>query len=226
MADEGRPIPPRITVLGLGPGRIEHLTEQAQAALLATSRRYLRTEHHPAAASLWERGMPYASYDGIYDSAESLDEAYARIVSALLAAAEEERDIVYAVPGTPSVGEETVRRLREAASRGEIRLEVVSGVSFIDAAFDALGVDPLAEGARIVDGRRIVEQVSGGGQPLLVAQVDARMFRQPAVSANRLDIQVVGRVIGQSGEIRRGEGHRLGRQADGARPERVGTIRR
>jgi tetrapyrrole methylase family protein/MazG family protein len=47
-------------------------------------------------------------------------------------------------------------------------------VSFLDLAWARLGVDPVASGARLVDGRRFAVEAAGERGPLLVAQCDSR----------------------------------------------------
>ena len=56
--------------------------------------------------------------------------------------------VVYAVPGSPLVAERTVELLR-ADDRVEVTL--LPALSFLDLAWAALGIDPLAEGVRLVD---------------------------------------------------------------------------
>ncbi len=91
------------------------------------------------------------------------------------AAASEHGEVVYAVPGSPAVAERTVELLHEAARAGRIRLTVVPGLSFADAAWARLGVDPMARGARVVDGRTLDTGVLDARTPLLIAQCDDRL---------------------------------------------------
>jgi tetrapyrrole methylase family protein/MazG family protein len=73
----------------------------------------------------------------------------------LLTAAAEHGEVAYAVPGNPAVAERTVELLRDAERAGDVTLEIVPGLSFADLAWARLGVDPLASGARVVDGRAL-----------------------------------------------------------------------
>ena len=83
---------------------------------------------------------------------------YAPIVEDLVAAAAEswkaERGghVVYGVPGSPLVAERTVELLR---ADPRVSVSVVPALSFLDLAWDRLGVDPITAGARLVDGTRI-----------------------------------------------------------------------
>jgi tetrapyrrole methylase family protein/MazG family protein len=109
----------------------------------------------------------------VYDRAETLDGVYRTIVDALVAAASEHGDVLYAVPGSPAVAEHTVVLLRERAAAGEVDVDVHPALSFVDLAWARLGVDPIASGVRIVDGHRFAVDAAGERGPLLVAQCDS-----------------------------------------------------
>jgi len=165
-SDRGRQ-PPTVVVVGLGPAGPELLTTAAVEAIAGIPRRYLRTTRHPAAAAVPDA----TSFDSIYESAPTLDDVYAGIVDALVEAAAEHSTVLYAVPGSPLVAEHTVELLR-ADDRVTVRL--VPALSFLDLAWAELGVDPVAEGVRMVDGRRFSVEAAGERGPLLVAQCDTR----------------------------------------------------
>ena len=158
---------PTVVVVGLGPGGPDLLTTAAAGALASIPNRYLRTARHPAAVAV----AGAVSFDSVYESAASLDEVYAGIVDALAEAAAEHGTVLYAVPGSPLVAERTVELLR-ADDRVEVRL--VPALSFLDLAWAALGVDPVAAGVRLVDGRRFAVEAAGERGPMLVAQCDTR----------------------------------------------------
>jgi tetrapyrrole methylase family protein/MazG family protein len=158
---------PTVVVVGLGPAGPDLLTTAAADALASVPHRYLRTTRTPAAPA-----VPGAvSFDSVYESADSLDDVYAGIVDALAEAAAEHGTVLYAVPGSPLVAERTVELLR-ADDRVEVRL--VPALSFLDLAWAALGVDPVAAGVRMVDGRRFAVEAAGERGPLLIAQCDTR----------------------------------------------------
>jgi len=158
--------------VGLGPGGSDLVLPAARAAFARTPVRFVRTARHPAVADLIAEGIELASFDDAYDTAGDFDELYTGIVDALVVAAAEHGAVVYAVPGSPVVAERTVELLHDAARAGRVRLDVVPGLSFADAAWARLGVDPMATGARVVDGRALDMNSLGGGAPLLVAQCD------------------------------------------------------
>jgi tetrapyrrole methylase family protein/MazG family protein len=163
--------------VGLGPGGSDLVLPAARAAFARISVRFVRTARHPAVADLVAEGIALESFDDAYDTAADFDELYTGIADALVAAAAEHGEVVYAVPGSPVVAERTVELLHDAAHSGRVRLDVVPGLSFVDAAWARLGVDPMATGARVVDGRALDATTldattRGGGTPLLIAQCD------------------------------------------------------
>jgi tetrapyrrole methylase family protein/MazG family protein len=165
----------RIVAVGLGPAGADHLLPVARTALEASAHRYARTSRHPAVDDLVAAGLTFTSFDAVYDAASDLTAAYDEIAARLVAAAHEHGEVVYAVPGSPAVGERAVAILRADPT---VDVELVAGVSFADLAWVRLGVDPMDGDARVVDGRAIdtspsAEPVELAGR-VLVAQCDNR----------------------------------------------------
>ena len=144
--------------------------------------RYVRTARHPAVAELAADGIELEAFDAHYEAASDLDACYRSIVAALLAAAREHGTVAYAVPGNPAVAERTVDLLRDAAARGDVALDVVPGLSFADAAWSRLGVDPMSTGARVLDARGARTRAARPGCPDAVRAVRhaARPVRRQA----------------------------------------------
>lgn len=160
---------PHVTVVGLGPAGTDLLGNDVAARLeSARGRAYLRTARHPAAAPFG--GMP--AFDHLYEAAATFEEVYAGIVEALVAAATEAapEPVVYAVPGSPLVAERSVELLR---ADGRVEVTVLPALSFLDLAWAALGIDPLAEAVRLVDAGAFGAVAAHGG-PFLVAQCWSR----------------------------------------------------
>ncbi len=110
-----------IVVVGLGPGRWDDLTIEARDLLLSAPNVLCRTLRHPTVDALRERrpDLTIESFDTLYDSAESFASLYPAMVEELLSRATQGEPVIYAVPGHPLLGEESVRRLRsEAPARG------------------------------------------------------------------------------------------------------------
>ena len=157
-------------VVGLGPAGPDQLTVAAVAAIdrVPPGRRFLRTVRHPAAVAL---GEGVASFDQMYERASTLAEVYPAIVEALVAAAADGSEVLYAVPGSPLVAERTVELLLADA---RVTVDVVPGMSFADLAWARVGIDPVAAGARLVDGHRFAVEAAGERGPMLVAQCDSK----------------------------------------------------
>jgi tetrapyrrole methylase family protein/MazG family protein len=155
-------VTPRVTVVGLGPGGPDLVTAGTLDELRRVPVRFVRTTRHPS-ASVVEGG----SFDELYERADRIEDVYVGIVDALVAAAIEHGEVLYAVPGSPRVAERSVDLLC-----GDDRVEVVvhPALSFLDLAWVRLGVDPLLAGVRVVDGHGFTP----GQGPLLVAQCDSR----------------------------------------------------
>ncbi|MCU0274010.1 MAG: MazG family protein [Acidimicrobiales bacterium] len=158
----------RVLVVGLGPGGPDLLTEGTRAAVARIPHRYLRTSRHPAAVAVPDA----VTFDALYERSETFEAVYAGIVEALVDAAAEHGEVLYAVPGSPAVAERTVVLLRQDP---RVVVEVLPALSFVDLAWARLGVDPMAASVRIVDGRSFAIDGAGERGPLLVAQVDDRL---------------------------------------------------
>ncbi len=160
---------PHVVVVGLGPAGRDLVGPGAAEWLREPGRTWLRTGRHPAAAAFQDAH----TFDDVYDSAGTFDEVYAAIVERLVAAAEtaSPEPVVYAVPGSPLVSERTVELLR-ADERVEVT--IVPALSFLDLAWAALGVDPLAAGVRLVDAGGFADVAASERGPFLVAQCWSR----------------------------------------------------
>jgi tetrapyrrole methylase family protein / MazG family protein len=166
-ATPGPAVRPRIVVCGLGPAGPDMVTAGTRDAVARIPHRFLRTARHPSAAVVGE--VP--TFDHLYDGAESIDAVYTGIADALVAAAAEHGEVLYAVPGSPAVAERTVDLLR---ADERVAVEVLAALSFVDLAWPRLGIDPVERGVRLVDGHRFEIEAAGERGPLLVAQCDDR----------------------------------------------------
>lgn len=160
----------KITVLGIGPGGKQYLTLEAMEKIKGADTLYLRTERHPIVDYIKTLGIKTKSFDHIYDTNENFEEVYEEIVGQLIGLCRDE-DIVYAVPGSPFIAENTVQRLIEISNeREELKLEITLGVSFIEAVINALGKDPI-KGLKIIDGLQMDFQKPDTEVDLIVTQV-------------------------------------------------------
>ncbi len=161
----------RLAIVGLGPGDASLLTIEAKAVLEAAPEVWLRTRRHPAVEGL-PHGPRYESFDAVYESEPSFEAVYGAIVDRVLELARRPEGVVYAVPGHPLFGEATVRALMERALADGLATRVVAGISFLDVVGIAIGIDPVAQGALVLDAlvlsssRALVPE-----RPTIIAQV-------------------------------------------------------
>lgn len=153
---------PVVCVVGLGPGDESLLTQRTIDLLTGAPVARLRTRVHPAAA----RFSATPSYDEWYETSDSFESLYERIVEDLVECARRSERVVYAVPGSGIVAERTVELL---IARDDIEVLLEPAVSVIDVACTALRVDPMAVGLRVVDALASDGPLRGPG-PLLVLQ--------------------------------------------------------
>lgn len=142
---------PHITIVGLGPGDPDLLTRGAWDILAAAPAVYLRTNQHPVVAAL-PMHLTVHSFDAVYAGADDFAVVYAEIARQIVALGGRLEGVVYAVPGDPTVGEATTWLIRAAAAEAGIPVHVIHGVSFIEPACLALGLDPLEQdGLQVLD---------------------------------------------------------------------------
>jgi tetrapyrrole methylase family protein/MazG family protein len=176
-------MPSGITIVGLGPGGADLWTEAARRTLLSADEVWLRTARHPGVETLIrartaQPGAPKAthSFDTWYDEAADFDSLYDRIAAHVVGLGAREAGVVYAVPGHPSVGEATVRRIRSLAVEAGRPVTIIPGLSFIEPTLAALGLDAL-DGLQIADAAELTTRHHpplDPDRPALVAQLYSR----------------------------------------------------
>lgn len=160
-----------ITIVGLGPAGASHLSPETLEVLRSSDTAVvLRTMKHPAAVDL-AKERPVVACDDLYDSLEDFDGVYAAIARRVIDAAAT-GPVVYAVPGSAIVGERAVPMIRSLAEDAAIDVRIVPGLSFLDLAYVAAEVDPIADGAQILDARDLPDPLPLH-VPTFITQVDS-----------------------------------------------------
>jgi tetrapyrrole methylase family protein/MazG family protein len=131
-----------IVIVGLGPGNPDQLTRAAWQVLSQAGEVYARTARHPTLAGL-PAGPVVNSFDDIYENVPQFEQVYAAIAERVLALGQRPEGVVYAVPGHPAIGEATVGLIRAEAAKIDLPVQIVAGLSFVEPALLALGVDAL-----------------------------------------------------------------------------------
>lgn len=173
---------PTLTLLGLGPGNPDQRTREAEQTLRAAKRIMLRTGIHPGLSDLLSDPR-VSTCDDIYERESSFAAVYDAIVARVLESLAD-GDLVFAVPGHPLMAERTVSELLNRANVQGVRVRVVPGVSAVDVVAAALGIDPMAQQAQIIDATELerwgaFEPFAGGfpdispGRPVLLTQIYA-----------------------------------------------------
>lgn len=157
----------QITIIGLGPGSIGSINQETLQAIESAQNRYIRTTRHPNAHLIKDA----ISFDAEYERHDSFDEVYTAIAKQLIAAAHQHQQILYAVPGSPLVLEQTVQHLLQDTT---VDVVLIPAMSFLDVAWNELKIDPVNESVRMIDGHRFAELGAGERGPLLVAQCHAK----------------------------------------------------
>lgn len=173
----GEPETGGIVIVGLGPGAGNLLTREAWTILEAAGEVYLRTARHPAVADL-PAHLVHRSFDSVYDTASEFSKVYEEITSSVLRLGRRPQGVVYAVPGHPHMAEATVTAICEAAEEAGIAVRIVPGLSFVEPALTALGLDGL-NGLQLFDAIAIAGYMHppvSPDAPLLLGQVYNRLL--------------------------------------------------
>lgn len=132
---------PGITLLGLGPGNPNQLTREAWETLSSADEVWLRTRQHPTVNSL-PSTVSLHSFDELYENGETFTQVYDAIVEKVLELGHRPQGVIYAVPGHPFVAETTCPKIARLARDERLATRIVEGLSFLEPAFSALGLDP------------------------------------------------------------------------------------
>jgi len=167
---------PGVIIVGLGPGNPDLLTVEARRVLDAAGEVHTRAIRHAALLAL----PPSTAVIAVEAPSGGLAEA-------LLVLGRRPQGVVYAVPGHPLVGEPTTAALLDACRREGLPCRVVAGVSLLEAACEALGIDAVAAGVQLVDP---LDPKPDPGRPALVAPLPEASFPEglPALRDGLLDL--------------------------------------
>jgi tetrapyrrole methylase family protein/MazG family protein len=138
-----------ITILGLGPGNPAHLTREAWDLLSQADEIYLRTSRHPTIAALPARLVVH-SFDDLYEAADDFATVYETIAERIVALGGRRQGVLYAVPGHPLVGEQSVQRILALARQSGVAVHLVEAPSFIEPTLTLLEIDAM-DGLQLAD---------------------------------------------------------------------------
>ncbi|GMQ94209.1 MAG: nucleoside triphosphate pyrophosphohydrolase [Acidimicrobiia bacterium] len=174
MASFRRQIPRDMTIsiVGLGPAGLEHVSLASRSILDESDTVVMRTSHHPAASELAAK-RDVVACDDLYDDLSEFDDIYAAITERVLAAAAH-GSVAYAVPGSAVVGERAVAQIRKQVGEAGFSVSVHPGLSFLDLAYVAVGLDPIAQGLQVLDARDLPDPMPLH-LPTIITQADSKL---------------------------------------------------
>ena len=133
----------KIFIVGLGPGNIDLISKKAYDLIFDYKiKKIFRTKQHEMIDELIEKNIDFESMDYLYDSSENFEEVYSRITDYVIESVKKYDTIVYAVPGSPFVTEETPKMIIEKSEIEKIDVEIIPSGSFIDSIICSLKKDP------------------------------------------------------------------------------------
>ena len=165
-----------ITLLGLGPGDPAKLTREAWDVIGSAGEIWLRTRQHPTVAGFPD-SVNIHSFDDLYESSDSFEAVYTAIIEKIMELGHRAEGVVYAVPGDPFLAEATCPAIAQRARLAGLPLKIVSGISFLEPVFAALGLDPYPR-LSLVDALELSQAhlpAFPPDMPALVAQIYSRM---------------------------------------------------
>ena len=161
-----------IIIVGLGPGDPNLLTRQAWELLNGAQEIYLRTRMHPSVLGFPE-GLHVLSFDHLYELDIPFEDVYEKIVDEVLTLGKRESGVIYAVPGHPFIAEATTPEIIRQAKEIGLPVKIVEGLSFVEAVFGLLALDPFPQ-TSLIDGLELAimhHPPFPPSAPALIAQI-------------------------------------------------------
>lgn len=130
-----------IVIVGLGPATAKQLTREAWDWLHDCKEIWARTFYHPVISELQEEILVHG-FDRLPLEPDNSNEDKLSIAEKIIELAGKEALITYAVPGSPTIAEESVRQIIELAKVAEVPVKIIDGMSYFEPVCRALGIDP------------------------------------------------------------------------------------
>lgn len=164
----------KIFILGLGVGDISLMSKKSYEMLVFNKFPiYLRTRKHPTVAILAKEGMKYQSLDSFYNE-DKFEQVYKKISRFIIDKVQEEKNIVYAVPGNPSTAEKTTAYIINLAKEKDIEVEIIGSTGYIESIAEKLmemeGID-ISQGTIITDTTTLKESDINPNYNIMISQV-------------------------------------------------------
>ncbi len=158
-----------IVIVGLGPGDFSLISHGALKSLKEGKNIYFRTKKHPIVKDLIKENIQFTALDEFYEKEGKFEDVYEKISEFIIEKGKKE-DLLYAVPGHPRVAEKTVELIEEYGAKEGINIEVIPSMSFVDAMFHFLKIDP-AHGFKLVDALSLENEKIDTKSNMVITQV-------------------------------------------------------
>ncbi|MDL2220330.1 nucleoside triphosphate pyrophosphohydrolase [Eubacteriales bacterium OttesenSCG-928-N14] len=129
-----------LTIVGLGIGNADAITDKAKEALRNADSVFLQSKTLPQAQAIADWGVQAIALDDVYESAQDFDALSISIAQILLRDAEK-KDICFAVAGHGLIGQSAAAAALKQAQEQGIETSVIAGISLPDAALAAAQID-------------------------------------------------------------------------------------
>lgn len=157
----------KITVLGLGPDKIDLLTLKANEILLSEQKIVFRTKICEAAKYLDSKNKKYESADFLYESAEDFNSLEKDIVEYIIALAKD-NEIVYAVPGSGVYNDGSVDVLCSMYEN----VEIIAGVANDAYILSKKLPKDISSGATTIPAAMLSDVTINTRLPLIISELD------------------------------------------------------
>lgn len=159
-----------LTIVGLGPGDYAHLSVEIEKTIRKCDLLIFRTLQHPVIEQLDLKNINHVSCDEIYEQAEDFATVYQKIAEYCWQQSQTKK-VVYAVPGSPLVAEQSVNVLRKMFLENSHCLKILPAMSFLDLVYNRMFLDPVQDGLLIVDAMDLKNIALAQKIPLIITQV-------------------------------------------------------
>jgi len=160
--------------VGLGPGGLDQMTVGNYRLLRSAKKVFVRTSEHPCVQELIDGGLVIEAFDSIYDTENSFEEVYEKIVERLRKELAQGCEVVYAVPGHPTVAEKTVTMVYSKLSQ-QYKTIIHPALSFLDGIFAGVPFDPI-EGLILKNYDDLKNSGITGQEWLIIPQIYNKMI--------------------------------------------------
>ncbi|NMP27429.1 hypothetical protein GW590_11185 [Rahnella sp. SAP-1] len=146
----------KLSVIGSGMLGVNQITRHGFSVIHTASKVFwigeiAGLEHYLSDASIAHHNLSYLYEEGKRDT-----DNYIRIIAYLIREVNDCEHLCLVVPGHPQIGVTIVQQLQQLSQSGGFELFCFPGISSFDAMINDIWLDPLEEGASLLDANRLI----------------------------------------------------------------------